>query len=131
MEKVHINISDNPHEIESHTLHFHKELYSQAETHDDLFDLLVDGLSTLFQVDSEDCDKPVTIKETDIAVHQPNNSKTPGLDGLTSEFYQVFWPILREDLMSVLNFSIASQYMPICCRRRFITTSKRCYLRQG
>ena len=115
------NISNNPDEIKSHTRNFYKELYSKTETHNDSFHLLVDGLPTLSQVDSEDCDKPIQIEQMDIAVHQLNNNKSPGLDGLTSEFYQAFWPILREDLMSVLNFSIASQRMPISCRRGVIT----------
>ena len=56
------NISNNPDEIKSHTRNFYKELYSKTETHNDSFDLVVDGLPTLShtshtQVDSEDCDK--------------------------------------------------------------------------
>ena len=36
-----------------------------------------------------------------------SSNKSPGLDGLTSEFVQAFWPLFKNDLFSVLNSSPA------------------------
>ena len=50
-----------------------------------------------------------------------NKNKTPGLDGLSSEFYQCFLPLLKDDLLKVLQKCITSNALPISCRRAVIT----------
>ena len=34
-----------------------------------------------------------------------NTGKSPGLDGLTAEFYQLCWPLIKNDFMEVINES--------------------------
>ena len=116
------NISENQDEIKSHTRNFYKELSSQAKTHEDLFNLLVDGIFSLSQVDAENCDKPITVKEMDIAVYQLNNSKSPGLDGLTSEYsVRLFGQSLVKTSCLFLTSQPLLNIMPISCRRGVIT----------
>ena len=43
------------------------------------------------------------------------------MDGLTSEFYQHFWPILKGDITSLFNDSIATGFLTVSCRRAAIT----------
>ncbi|CAM2096608.1 unnamed protein product [Caretta caretta] len=46
----------------------------------------------------------------------PTN-KSPGMDGLTVEFYRVFWDILGPDLVTVWAESLQSGVLPLSCRR--------------
>ena len=38
------------------------------------------------------CDLPITIAEVKTAVRSMANNKTPGPDGISAEFYKMFWP---------------------------------------
>ena len=80
-----------------------------------------------------------TISEVKDAVFQMEHNKAPGPDGFPAEFYQVFWEVIKDDLMALftdfhkedlnlfsLNFGIITlipkvqeatkiqQYRPIC-----------------
>ncbi|CAM2095666.1 unnamed protein product [Caretta caretta] len=46
----------------------------------------------------------------------PTN-KSPGMDGLTVEFYRAFWDILGPDLVTVWAESLQSGVLPLSCRR--------------
>ncbi|CAM2116515.1 unnamed protein product [Caretta caretta] len=46
----------------------------------------------------------------------PTN-KSPGMDGLTVEFYRVFWDVLGPDLVTVWTESLQSGVLPLSCRR--------------
>ncbi|CAM2108107.1 unnamed protein product [Caretta caretta] len=46
----------------------------------------------------------------------PTN-KSPGIDGLTMEFYRVFWDVLGPDLVTVWAESLQSGVLPLLCRR--------------
>ncbi|CAM2114727.1 unnamed protein product [Caretta caretta] len=46
----------------------------------------------------------------------PTN-KSPGMDGLTVEFYCVFWDVLGLDLVIVWAESLQSRVLPLSCRR--------------
>ncbi|CAM2117181.1 unnamed protein product [Caretta caretta] len=46
----------------------------------------------------------------------PTN-KSPGMDGLTVEFYRVFWDVLGPDLVTVWAESLQTVVLPLSCRR--------------
>ena len=48
------------------------------------------------------------------------SEKSPGTDGLPSEFYKVFWEEIGESLTSALNFSFEIGQLPISQRRGII-----------
>ncbi|CAM4549561.1 unnamed protein product [Caretta caretta] len=50
----------------------------------------------------------------------PTN-KSPGMDGLTVEFYHVFWDICGPDLVTVWAESLQSGVLPLSCRRAVLT----------
>ncbi|CAM4697947.1 unnamed protein product [Caretta caretta] len=45
----------------------------------------------------------------------PTN-KSPGMDGLTMEFYHVFWDVLGPDLVTVWAESLQRRVLPLSCR---------------
>ncbi|CAM5082206.1 unnamed protein product [Eretmochelys imbricata] len=50
----------------------------------------------------------------------PTN-KSPGVDGLTVEFYHVFWDVLGPDLVTVWAESLQSGVLPLLCRRAVLS----------
>lgn len=51
------------------------------------------------------------------ALSSMENSKATGIDGLPVEFYESCWSILANDLLEVLNYSVARVKLPISCHR--------------
>ncbi len=47
--------------------------------------------------------------------------KAPGIDGLPIDWYKSFWAELKEDLLEVLNESLAEGRLPLSCRRAVLT----------
>ncbi|CAM2108998.1 unnamed protein product [Caretta caretta] len=59
---------------------------------------------------------PVTLAEFSEALrHMPTN-KFPGMDGLTVEFYRMFWDVLGPDLATVWDESLQGRVLPLSCR---------------
>ena len=57
--------------------------------------------------------QPFTMKELIRARNQMSNGKSPGLDGLTVEFYKQTWPFIAQDLLDVLNYIFLSGNLPL------------------
>lgn len=49
------------------------------------------------------------------------NGKTPGIDGITVEFYKAFWSEVGPELVAVFNASLKNELLPRSCRRAVIT----------
>ncbi|CAM2118677.1 unnamed protein product [Caretta caretta] len=60
---------------------------------------------------------PLTLAEFLEALRRMPTNKSPGMDGLTVEFYSVFWDILGPDLVTVWAESLQSGVLPLSCRR--------------
>ncbi|CAM2113261.1 unnamed protein product [Caretta caretta] len=58
-----------------------------------------------------------------------NNS--PGMDGLTVEFYHVFWDVLGLDLVTVWTESLQSGVLPLLCSTDYRVVAKDTSLRLG
>ena len=85
-------IMDDPAAIRKHVRDVYQNLYSQPQTDEGALDEIVNNLTKLHPADSEDLDIPLSLEELDTAVKQLGKNKTPGLGGLTSEFF--FFSIL-------------------------------------
>ena len=88
-------VTENPEEIRKHCRNFYKQLYSHVPTDEGALGSLLYNLTKLDPRDAEDLDAPLRLEELDFAVKQLGKNKTPGFDGLTSEFYTFFWPLLK------------------------------------
>ncbi|CAM5113120.1 unnamed protein product [Eretmochelys imbricata] len=60
---------------------------------------------------------PLTLAEFSEALHRMPTNKSPGMDGLTVEFYRAFWDILGPDLATVWAESLQGGVLPLSCRR--------------
>ncbi|CAM2095681.1 unnamed protein product [Caretta caretta] len=71
--------------------------------------------------DRDRLELPLTLAEFSEALrHMPTN-KSLGMDGLTVEFYRVFWDVLGQDLVTVWAESLQSGVLPLSCRRAVLT----------
>ncbi|CAM2100269.1 unnamed protein product [Caretta caretta] len=60
----------------------------------------------------------------------PTN-KSPGMDGLTVEFYRVFWDVLSSDLVTIWAESLQSGVLPLSCSTDYKIVAKAILLRLG
>lgn len=63
----------------------------------------------------------LTMGELHKALQGMELGKAPVIDGLPVNFYKSFWSELGEDLLMVLNDSLAGGLMPLSCRRAVLT----------
>ena len=66
-------------------------------------DYLTRRLNFLSDEDRDDLVKPMTLDELEQIVKACKKNKSPGLDGICYEFYQVTFEIIKEDLLQVLQ----------------------------
>ena len=57
----------------------------------------------IFQITYCDLERDITAYEVKVALFQMKKNKSPGLDGLTVEFYQTYWNIICSDILEVYN----------------------------
>ena len=55
------------------------------------------------RLESDSCEGPLSLEELTEALRISNKNKTPGPDGLTTEFYSSFWDFLGPLSVDVLN----------------------------
>ncbi|CAM2111600.1 unnamed protein product [Caretta caretta] len=67
--------------------------------------------------DRDRLELPLTLAEFSEALRRMPTNKSPGMDGLTVEFYRVFWDVLGPDLVTVWAESLQSGVLPLSCRR--------------
>uniref|UniRef100_A0A452HFR9 Reverse transcriptase domain-containing protein n=1 Tax=Gopherus agassizii TaxID=38772 RepID=A0A452HFR9_9SAUR len=96
---------------------FYATLFSPDPTDPNACRVLWDGLPTVSTGDRDRLELPLTLAKFSEALrHMPTN-KSPGLDGLTVEFYRVFWDVLGPDLVTVWAEALQSGVLPLSCRR--------------
>ena len=93
---------------------FYSDLYQEQPIDEQASQYLLSRLDRhLSTEDSVVCDGPLTMDECTTALGQLKPHKSPGMDGLTVEFYRQFWPVLRDDLMAVFQTIYDNGYMSL------------------
>lgn len=127
-------------ELKNCITNYYKGLFGQSQDNNISFDeSRIDDISQVSEVKNDMLVFPFTIQEVKDAIFQMEHNKSPGPGGFPAEFYQVFWEIIKYDLMMLfeefheehlplhsLNFGVITllpkikeakqiqQYMPIC-----------------
>jgi hypothetical protein len=73
---------------------------------------LYESLPKLSQENQNSLDAKLSRTELRTALHELNKGKSPGIDGLTPEFYQFFWKELQDPFHEVFESAIASGTLP-------------------
>ena len=60
--------------------------------------------------DRQKLDAPITEDELKTAVTQLNDNKSPGLDGITAEFYKEYWYLIKNNYLQYINTAKQSSF---------------------
>ncbi|CAM4617330.1 unnamed protein product, partial [Lepidochelys olivacea] len=106
-----------PEEMCGRARDFYTSLFSPDPTDPDACEVLWEELPTVSVGDRDRLELPLTLAEFSEALRRMPTNKSPGMDGLTVEFYRAFWDILGPDLVTVWAESLQSGVLPLSCRR--------------
>ncbi|CAM5135733.1 unnamed protein product [Natator depressus] len=96
---------------------FYASLFSPDPTDPSACRVLWEELPMVSASDRDRLELPLTMAEFSEALCRMTTNKSPGMDGLTVEFYRVFWDIFGSDLVTVWAESLQSGILPLSCRR--------------
>ncbi|CAM2095659.1 unnamed protein product [Caretta caretta] len=95
---------------------FYTSLFSLDPTYLGACRVLWEELPTVNVGDRDRLELPLTLAEFSEALRRMPTNKSPGIDGLTVEFYHAFWDILGPDLATVWAESLQGGVLPLSCR---------------
>jgi exonuclease III len=91
-------------ELSNHAMQFYKTLYTKQDpNYEAINQLLESSVSKLSIRSREMCDSPLTLFEITQAIRQQKCNTSPGVDGITNEFYQEYEELLAPILLDVYN----------------------------
>ena len=99
---------------------FYTALFSSDPSSEDARRVLWEDLPQVGPGGAGQLDAPITSGELAGALDSLSRGKSPGLDGLTVEFFRAFWDVLGDDYAGVLGESIATGEMPLSWRRAVV-----------
>ena len=103
LEKDNGEIITSPCDIKKLQLEFYSSLYSKKECSDHLDDFFFSSLPKLSEEQQHMLSQEITLDELSNAVKMLKNGKTPGTDGLTTDFYKCFWNDIKQIVFDSLK----------------------------
>ncbi|KAL9984497.1 hypothetical protein ACROYT_G006797 [Oculina patagonica] len=122
LTKDNLDTITDPYDILTEARNFYKELYT-ADRLDETAQKEIFDVNTpiLNPRDRKCCEGLVTCAELTKSVKAMIPNKSPGIDGLTVNFYQHFWDILAPELTAVYNFAYHHGMLSLSQSRGVIT----------
>lgn len=101
-------ITSNQNEIREEQFKFYSDLYNKKQTHESDINFFNNNITKLSEEDKNRCENILSEYECGIALKEMKNSKSPGSDGITTEFYKLFWNDLKKHYVNSINHSFAT-----------------------
>ena len=109
-------------DITTEAYNFYKDLYSSEPVDQQKQNMFLQIKMPQLSANARDtCEGYISEEELNIALYSMGNNKSPGFDGLTTEFYKHFWPILGHELANILNFAYDNGSLALSQRRGIIS----------
>ena len=124
IHKLNINGKEikDPINILEEQKNFYKSLYDKRTIEGSDYDFFPETFNQkLTEEDKESCEGLITDSECIIAIKSMNNNKSPGTDGITCEFYKLFWNDVGKYLISSLNYSYSIGKLTALQKQSIIT----------
>ena len=105
----------NPDKILQEQQKFYKTLYTSTVSPDSTTSDFTDSpdITKLNKIEQEICDADLTYEELGLALKYLPSNKTPGHDGLTTNFYKFFWPNIKDMLLESIKYSFHSGHLSL------------------
>ena len=106
---------------------FYEKLYRQDNQNKESMEretnkfLSAEDLPKLPEDDKNRLDSLVTLQEITKSVNELPNNKSPGSDGLPSEFYKAFWPKISKLVQNSINYGIENETLSPDQRKGVLT----------
>ena len=84
---------------------YYKNLFSKKDLKHSSYNFFDDNIDKLDDAEQHICDGTLTEHELAIALKEMKNQKSPGSDGLTTEFYKLFWNDIKQFYFNSINYS--------------------------
>ena len=107
ISRLNINgdISTDKREILSEQKKFYENLYKNRQTNHSSINYFDENINKLDETDKMRCEGLISDNECIKALKDMKNNKSPGSDGITAEFYKIFWPDLKALYHNSINMS--------------------------
>jgi len=102
---------------------FYKKLFKSQEISEKSIDEYITQteMPRLSDIEKELCDKEITENEVYEAIASLKTSKSPGIDGLSPEFYKKHWENIKTPFMQMLNESYINNELPCTLNQSVLT----------
>ena len=96
---------DNTYDMIGVVNDFYQCLYRKGDISDIQMQNIINEIHNVKFTDDEryDLEKDISDEEISRALNQMKRNKSPGMDGLTVEFYRKFWPLIKDDFVDVIK----------------------------
>jgi len=95
-------VIDGDAQLKQHITNYYKSLFGPPEnSFIELDEHYVHDIPQVSELENEHLTDAFSKSEVRTAVFQMEHNKAPGPDGFPPEFYQVFWDLLKDDLMAM------------------------------
>ena len=110
--------------ISEQTAKYYSELYKKPDISINAVDNYLKNITlpkTLCDVDRKQCDLDISSDELRSIIQNLKRRKSPGIDGLTYEFYQTFWNKLEPIYIKMLNETFQKKILPDSTKKALLT----------
>ena len=122
LTKENLDTVSEPEDLLKETYYFYKTLYTAQPCAEDARNQFLNAaIPKLPDNARNSCEGLITEEELLKAVRSMESNKSPGFDGLTTNFYKHFWPILSEKLTRVYNYAFRTGALTVSQRRGVIS----------
>jgi hypothetical protein len=83
---------------------YYTGLFSSVPTDPDCQTQFLRHLPRLPDNISSSLEDPISVEELFAALKSMKNNKSPGADGLSKEFYMAVFPVIKQQLLEVVNY---------------------------
>ena len=102
---------------------FYTNLYKEKDQseNESVYNFFNQNMTKLNDNELNQCEGMLTEYECGIALKQMQNNKSPGSDGITTEFFKVFWNTIKTFLVNSLNYSFQNKNLTDLQKQSVIT----------
>lgn len=119
--QINNNINTNQNDILDEAESYYRKLYNKQDTQQSRLNFFDDSIDKLNDTDKQTCEGLLTESECTKALKDMKNNKSPGSDGITVEFYKMFWNVLKHHYINSINYSFQNGSLTDLQKQSIIT----------